>query len=246
MSLHLKHRLLHLVGLRDPEHPWVVRAQRWRRKILQTDERIRSDYFQKTARPKLHIGGGWHRLDGWLNTDLGLVPGVMVMDAIQDFPFAAGTFEYIYTEHMIEHVSYEQGAYMLRECHRVMHKGGVIRVTTPDLAVITGLCTQDLSDVQRRYLSWFYPAFIPEGCPRTPAIAINAFFRMWGHQFLYDEETLRGAMQAAGFGSIRRLRLGHSDHPELQKLENQQRYPEGLLDFESVALEGRKAGDAPG
>ena len=47
-------------------------------------------------------------------------------------------------------------------------------------------------------------------------------------------------MLAAGFGSIERRALGESGHLDLQDMENQQRYPKGLLNFESVALEGRK------
>ena len=47
-------------------------------------------------------------------------------------------------------------------------------------------------------------------------------------------------MRAAGFTSVMRWPLGDSDHPDLQNLGNEQRYPEGLLNFESVTLEGSK------
>jgi hypothetical protein len=47
-------------------------------------------------------------------------------------------------------------------------------------------------------------------------------------------------MRAAGFTSIRRFALGESSHVDFQKIENEGRYPEGLLNFESVALEGIK------
>jgi hypothetical protein len=65
-------------------------------------------------------------------------------------------------------------------------------------------------------------------------------FRQWGHQFIYDEKTLKHSMQAAGFRSVERCALGESRHLELRNMDNQQRYPEGLLNFESVALEGIK------
>ena len=65
-------------------------------------------------------------------------------------------------------------------------------------------------------------------------------FRLWGHQFIYDEETLADAIRAVGFSSVTRLLLGNSDYPDLQNLANEQRYPDGLLNFESVTLEGRK------
>jgi predicted SAM-dependent methyltransferase len=240
MTVRLREALLNLLGLGDPAHPFIIRAHRLRRAILRSDERLRNDYLYKTAMPKLHIGGGWRRLGGWLNTDIELVPDVMRMDATELFPFSDKIFHYVYTEHMIEHVPYLKGAYMLRECHRVMREGGVIRIVTPDLAAILGLYRSDLRADQQEYLTWFCKTFVRQECPFSAAAAINAMFRQWGHQFLYDEETLRETMRAAGFRSVERFALGESRHFDLQNVENQERYPAGLLNFESVALEGLK------
>jgi predicted SAM-dependent methyltransferase len=164
----------------------------------------------------------------------------MRMDATQRFPFKDGTFQYIYTEHMIEHVAYQRALYMLRECYRVMRKGGVIRVITPDLGAILGLHSGNLCADQQKYLFWFCQTFVPPECPPNAASAINTMFRLWGHQFIYDEETLADTMRAAGFSSVTRWLIGDSNHPDLRDLGNEQRYPEGLLNFESVTLEGRK------
>jgi predicted SAM-dependent methyltransferase len=161
------------------------------------------------------------------------------MDATRRFPFADETFQYIYSEHMIEHVPYEKGTYMLRECCRVMRRGGAIRVITPDLSAILGLHSRDLSAAQERYLLWFCQTFVPERAP-SAVFAINSMFRLWGHQFIYDKQTLADAMRLAGFNSVTRLPISQSHHPDLQNLVNEQRYPEGLLNFESVALEGIK------
>lgn len=217
-----------------------MRAHQLRRGILRSDERMRNDYLSKTAVPKLHIGGGWRRLDGWLNTDLDLIPDVMRMDATQRFPFKDRTFQYVYTEHMIEHVSHPKGVDMLRECHRVMREGGVIRVITPNLAAILGLYSSDRRADQQEYLLWFCQTFVPQECSPNAVSAINAMFRLWGHQYIYDEDTLADTMRAAGFSSITRWLLGDSDHADLQNLGNEQRYPEGLLNFESLTLEGNK------
>jgi predicted SAM-dependent methyltransferase len=239
MTVRLRQALLHLLGLGDPAHPYIVRAHRLRRAMLRSDERLRNDYLHKTARPKLHIGSGWRRLDGWLNTDIELIPDVMRMDATQRFPFGDKTFQYVYTEHMIEHVPYQKGVCILQECYRVMREGGVIRVITPDLAAIVGLYRSELCADQQEYLLWLCQTFAQE-CPSNSVSAINAMFRQWGHQFIYDEETLTESMRAAGFRSLKRCALGESPHLDLQNMENQQRYPEGLLNFESVALEGLK------
>src|SRR6267378_3431771 len=122
MTVRLSQSLLHLLGLGDPAHPYFVRAQRLRRAIVRSDERLRNEYLHKAEKPKLHVGGGWRRLDGWLNTDIEVIPDVVRMDATQPFPFADKTFQFVYTEHMIEHVPYTKGADMLRECHRVLQE----------------------------------------------------------------------------------------------------------------------------
>lgn len=230
--------VLRAAGLENAR--WVASALQLRRKLTRIDQKLCERYLESTREPKLQIGGGWHRLDGWLNTDLGLLQDIVRMDATKPFPFAAETFAYVYTEHMIEHVPYEQGVFMLRECHRVMRRGGTIRVVTPDLAAITGLLDTELDDIQRAYVAWFGRAFLPDRAEPTPAHVVNAFLQMWGHQFVYDEATLTRALQEAGFASVRRPRLHESEHAPLRGLENIARYPPGLLEFESVALEAVK------
>jgi predicted SAM-dependent methyltransferase len=235
----IKQRLLHLLGRGDPGHPYIVRAHRLRRAILRSDVRLKNDYLRTTTNPKLHVGGGWQLFEGWLNVDIETIPGVMRMDATRRFPFADETFQYVYSEHMIEHVPREKGTHMLRECYRVMRPGAVIRLITPNLSAILGLYGLELSAEQERYLQWFCQTFTPER-PPSAASAINAVFRMWGHQFIYDEQTLADAMRSAGFNSVTRYPISHSNQPELQNLVNESRYPEGLLNFESVTLEGIK------
>jgi predicted SAM-dependent methyltransferase len=169
-----------------------------------------------------------------------MIPDVMQMDATERFPFADNTFEYVFTEHMIEHVPHLKGMRMLHECYRVLRHGGVIRVITPDLATIIGLYARDQRPDQREYLQWFSRAFLLDGGAPNAVLAINAMFRLWGHQFLYDETTLTNSMTEAGFRGVQRHNLGESSHLELQNLENEQRYPKGMLNFESLALEGLK------
>lgn len=46
-------------------------------------------------------------------------------------PFADGSFDAVVSFQMIEHVSAEGGAAMIRECHRVLRPGGRLVLTTP-------------------------------------------------------------------------------------------------------------------
>jgi predicted SAM-dependent methyltransferase len=198
------------------------------------------NYLRATDEPKLHIGGGWHLIEGWLNTDIALVPGVMHMDATRPFPLKDETFQYLFTEHMVEHIPYGQFITMLRECHRVMREGGVIRITTPDLNALAGLLSSARTQIKDRYIAFFSRHLLPKDHPDTPAAIINAFFKSWGHIFIYDRDTLEIALRSTGFHSSERCRLGESNHASLRHLEHEERYPDGLLDYESIAVEAIK------
>jgi predicted SAM-dependent methyltransferase len=233
--------LMQVAGIRDPaESRLLHRARLFRRRLQGYDSQIRDAYLSTTHEPKLHIGGGWRLIDGWLNTDIALVPGVMYMDATRQFPLKDATFRYVFTEHMVEHIAYEQFGAMLKECHRVMCNGGIIRVTTPDMNAVVGLLANPRSPVQERYMAFFNKHFAPKTHPDTPAAIVNTFFKSWGHTFIYDRETLEVALRAAGFCAIERCRTGESNHVSLRKLEHEERYPDGLLDYESIVLEASK------
>ncbi|HLY80496.1 MAG TPA: methyltransferase domain-containing protein [Caulobacteraceae bacterium] len=217
------------------------RARLLRRRLSRANARLLSD-CQASDCPKLQIGGGWRSLDGWLNADIELAPGVFHMDATRPFPLGDGGFGFVFSEHMIEHIGYAEAGAMLRECHRVLRPGGVIRIVTPDLLALVGLLSGPRDGIAGDYYAYFQRYFLPHGHPATEAAVANAFFRSWGHRFIYDEPTLRLLLQDAGFGEIVRRRLGESDHAALAGIEHETRYPPGLLDFESLALEGVKCG----
>lgn len=189
---------------------------------------------------KLQIGSGATVLDGWLSTDYEPASSrVVYLDATQKFPFDENTFDYVYCEHMIEHVPYTAGLCMLKECHRVMRNGGVIRVATPDLEVLLNLMTKEPNETQRRYIDWICERYLTS-VAYGPVHVINNAFRSWGHQFLYDENVLRTSIEEAGFRDVRRYAHSKSDDPNLRGLESHGRSVgnEEMNIFETMVFEG--------
>jgi predicted SAM-dependent methyltransferase len=217
-------------------------ARLLRRRLTGANARLLRNYQAAADSPKLQIGGGWRLLDGWLNADIELAPGILHMDATKPFALGDNAFAYVFSEHMIEHIDYAEAGSMLRECHRVLRPGGIIRIVTPDLKAIVGLLSAPRESLAGDYYAFFERHFLPPGHPPTEATIANAFFRSWGHRFIYDETTLRLLLVEAGFAQVVRRRLGESDHAALAGIEHESRYPPGLLDFESLALEGTKCG----
>jgi predicted SAM-dependent methyltransferase len=197
-------------------------------------------YLDKHDVRKLQIGAGPNRLSGWLNTDRDpLTPQDVYLDAARRFPLPDQSFDYIFSEHQIEHLSYNQGIFMLGECFRVLRPGGRIRIATPDLATIAALATSELSPRQRNYVQWVIETFVPEARGELPAFVINNLFYSWGHRFLYDEPTLSDALARVGFTCVRRYGMGESDDAALGGLEAHgvAQGDEALIRFETMILE---------
>jgi predicted SAM-dependent methyltransferase len=201
-------------------------------------------YFSQTTTPKLHVGCGKHILSGWLNTDTYVQdPSLPIysFDARQRFPFADGSFAYVFSEHMIEHISYSAGLHMLSECLRVLKPLGVLRLSTPDLDFLLDLRRADKSSLQREYIRWAAETNTPNvPDPTNEAFLINNFVRDWGHTFIYDEKTLRQSLQLAGFSQLRKCGLQESYVECLRNLENETRMPPGFLRLESMVIEATK------
>jgi predicted SAM-dependent methyltransferase len=176
-------------------------------------------YLASHAVRKLQLGAGTVNLPGWLNTDIEPRRDQVYLDAAGRFPIPDQSIDYIFAEQLIEHLSYEGGLTMLRECHRVLKPGGKIRLATPDLMALTAMFQEPKSDQMRQFLrekrtmhGW------PEG-PWPEAVIINYQFRSFGHQFVYDARTLSGRLEEAGFTSVKQFAAGETDDPELQGID---------------------------
>ena len=210
--------------------------------FLTRSGKVRS-YLRSYQIRKLQIGTGPNILKGWLNTDVHpTTPDVLFLDGTRPFPFPTGTFDYIFTEHVIEHVPYLDGLSMLHECYRVMRPGGRVRVATPDLEVLAGLCAPEKTDLQLRYIEWVCERYLPEVDGRDACFAVNNAFRSFGHEFIYNQATLESAMTKAGFIDIKRCPAGESDDENLRALESHYKATgsETMMRFETMVLEGKR------
>ena len=161
------------------------------------------------AAAQLHLGCGANLLPGWANIDLDAADGVIQHDLTAPFPLPPRTVKLIYSEHFIEHITRGQALVLLRECHRVLTPGGVIRLSTPNL---------------KKYLDEYLAGRITEWSdvdwrPNTPCQMVNEGMRLWGHQFVYDLDELTLLLEEAGFQDIAQTAWRESNHRELQGLE---------------------------
>ena len=200
------------------------------------------NYLHSNQLKKLQLGTSNSPMVGWLNTDvLPTSREVAYLDATRRFPFNNDVFDYVYSEHVIEHIEHERAVFMLRECFRVLKPGGKIRISTPDLKVYTGLHSKEKTASQKFYIDWVIQNLMPEVDYCEEVFLINNAFRAWGHQFLYDRETLRVTMARAGFEDITFYQPGVSGDENLRGIESHGSVMgcEEINQFETFAVEGR-------
>jgi predicted SAM-dependent methyltransferase len=199
-------------------------------------------YFKENKIRKLQLGSGAGKLDGWLNSDIKKHDfDYFQLDITQErFPFNNQSFDYIFTEHMIEHVKFEHGVNMLRESYRILKKGGKIRLVTPDINFLINIYLNPNKSIHKRYLKWMWKESTPWAPSPDPIFLFNNYVRDWGHTFIYDKKILIECMKKIGFKKIKQYRVSKSEDKNLKSLENEFRAPNGLIDLESCCLEGTK------
>lgn len=185
--------------------------------------RLRISRFMRGQGPKyLQVGGGPHNKAGrqWINGDI--LFGDIYLNAAEPLPFADHSFDVLFTEHFIEHLPQEDAVSFMAEAFRVLKPGGVLRQSTPGLEQLIAVYQEINQEVSpavavarhmrnhRRNCSFARP---------TTCQFVNDIFRLWGHQFIYDRQTLQAITEEAGFGNFRWVAFGCSDIESLRDLE---------------------------
>jgi predicted SAM-dependent methyltransferase len=174
---------------------------------------------------KVHLGCGPVHLEGWVNVDIdpAVRPDVRV-DLRLGFPAPPSSVAFIYSEHVFEHLTLENGLHVFAACQLALKSGGVMRIAMPDLRYVVD-----------RYLGdWKDQAWLQEPAWQTIDSAtrmLNVSLRSWGHLYLYDLAELTLRLNEAGFTAIRPQKPGESPHTELRGLE---RRPDSLLIVEAT------------
>ena len=199
--------------------------RRKQRDLMQ--KKIIGEYFNSSEIKKLHIGCGANIYDGWLNTDLNYNEHVAFLDASNTFPFDNGVFNYVYSEHLFEHLKFKQQMNMLKEAYRVLKKGGVMRIATPSIDFLVTLYKESSSEESKCYSQWAVnhsPLLLTvkkelQDKSHYHCYVINNFFKAWGHQMIHDFSSLKALALQCGFSDIRSCKVGESQDFHLKNIE---------------------------
>ena len=195
---------------------------------------------------KLHLGCGLNILNGWENLDKDV-------DVSKPLPYLNNSVDYVFHEHLIEHLDEVDGYNFMKECYRILKPGGYLRISTPSIEGIIK-CYQNWEQVspefQQRHGS--KTSFINNATLGQTANYIGKRFDPQGksitlnrgdhwHRFYYDKEDLKYKLTKVGFREVRFVDKQCSDIPQLRNLEGRTSglfatFPKEL----EVILEARK------
>jgi len=153
--------------------------------------------LQKQPNIKLELGSGVKRgKNGWTTVDL---RGADINYNLRGgLPLKDESVDAIYTSHMLEHIPYKGLMILLKECHRVLKKGGSLSVCVPNakLYIQAYLEGREFEDRSKMY---------QEALPETGSLLDQVNYIAYmddGHTYLFDEENLVNTLKKGGFNNV--------------------------------------------
>ena len=166
---------------------------------------------------RLNLASGFHPKPGWVNVDLTAPHADLRLDLREPLPFADASVDTIYAEHFFEHLSYpdlgdstawhlespdrpSDALQFLRECRRVLVRGGTLDLVVPDAEMMLDEYSTRREQPFPRHEEWWGPKWCD-----TPMHCVNYLFRQGReHRYAYDCETLMRVLCGAGFTEVQR------------------------------------------
>ncbi len=166
---------------------------------------------------KLNLGCGDIIPEGWINVDyawgakLAKVPllnklgvtnlnwdkKIIIHNLLKPFPWDTESIDVVYSSHTLEHFTREDGFGFLKECHRVLKTGGIIRIIVPDLKAFTlkYLEGKTRADYFVENLLVLYPT------SKNLLNKILMSYISFPHKCMYDTPTLVAILKSIGFNA---------------------------------------------
>jgi len=203
---------------------------------------------------KLNLGCGSQVPEGWINVDYALgarlakVPffralnrklrlfeldwsnRICLHDLSRRFPWENNTVDIIYCSHTLEHFTRDAGRKFIAECHRVLRRGGILRIVVPDLRDFVA----DYCEGRLRADEFVEKLDVLYGSNSSPLKDRLAPLIQFPHKCMYDTPTLMGILREVGFEVASRAAFD-SDIGDIRLVELAERAEH------AVVVEGRKA-----
>jgi len=161
---------------------------------------------------KVHLGCGRDIRPGWVNIDLAPKGDPAAhsdatfinYDLRLGLPLEYESCEYIYSSHFFEHLEYQQGLRLMRDCYRALQPGGTFRISLPDMKELFDAYVR--GDDPDSYGSLVeFPDLLPGSEPGTETLIDHINYGVYQngeHKYIYDEDTVISVLRETGYRSV--------------------------------------------
>ena len=148
-------------------------------------------------------------------------------DIVRGLPLAPGSCDFLYSSHVLEHLSLEDLRQALANVFRLLKPGGVFRLVVPDLeSEAKKYLASDESDRAINFLKSTYLG--KETRDRTVMGWLHAMIGNANHLWMWDFRGLEAELKKVGFVNIRRASFGDSHDPKIDRVEDEGRWTDAL------------------
>ncbi|MHB0995805.1 MAG: class I SAM-dependent methyltransferase [Elusimicrobiales bacterium] len=183
----------------------------FRRMLLSRRLRRYAAGIKPGAGYKVVFGGHWAVLPDWLVLSEG------EQDITKRLEFPDGSVEVIFTEHVLEHVRFQEGVSFMREAKRILKPGGTLRIVCPVTEKVLGFSPG--SDMDREYLKClerFYPEEKElfgrlgfDGLREfSKVFLLNSIYTGYGHRFIWSSALIAKVLLALGYRDVKVHEIG--------------------------------------
>lgn len=163
----------------------IIRNSKWQLRKINKDKHY------------LNVGCGPNLDDRFINLDYQWRPGMdLCWDITKGIPLKSNSITGIYTEHCLEHITFEQTQAVLLEFHRLLKPGGIARIIVPDAELYIDLYTRSKNGED---VSFPYVADNKVNKGFSPIMPVNRVFRGHEHLYAYDFDCLSLMLKQTGF-----------------------------------------------
>lgn len=157
---------------------------------------------------KLHLACGPNIVKGWENIDILKGKDIKNLDLRKPLPYRDNSVDAIFHEHFIEHLTKTEAEKFLKDTHRVLKPGGVMRVGWPDLQKL--LRAYFLR--QKKYKKYVLPHLDDHRYGEDWDEVFSDCLFSWEHRYAYTASHLKKVLSTAGFKDVIIMKYGRSNH----------------------------------
>lgn len=204
----------------------------------------------KNEKKYLYVGCGHHRMNGFTHVEISVGkqykkggdvgPPDILADITRHIPLKDSSVDLIFSRATLEHLTYKELINHFLECHRLIKKGGFIRMSVPDMDIMINNYINKQEDLEKaKREDEISIDSMP--CENHTDLFIQRVL-YHDHYYLHNFDTLSRALKKTGFTNIKRVNPGQTP---LSDIANELYEAEKGRDRWELLVEAQRLNDNP-